>query len=186
MVGVRATGDAGVSLIELVVSMTIMTVVLAVFTTAAVQMFHSTSDTETIAAAQSQVNVTFLRLDKDIRYAAGISVPDASNVEYLRTDEGTLRCTRLWLDGVNHELKSKSWVQGAVPGAVWTRLTSNVSSVVFTRIAAAAPVYFQRLHLVLTVSAEGRTGRSKAMDTTFTALNTSLTTVSDTTCTEGR
>jgi type II secretory pathway component PulJ len=100
----RATGDAGVSLVELVVSMTIMTVVLAVFTGAAVQMFHSTSDTETIAAAQSQVNVTFLRLDKEIRYAAGISAPDTSNVEYLRTDEGTLTCTRLWCDGVNQEL----------------------------------------------------------------------------------
>ncbi|MDT4988993.1 MAG: hypothetical protein QOI74_3087 [Micromonosporaceae bacterium] len=191
----RTTEDAGVSLIELVVSMTIMTVVLAVFTGAAVQMFHSTNDTETIAAAQSQVNVTFLRLDKEIRYAVAISVPDASNVEYLRTDEGTAKCTRLWLNG-SKELRSKWWYQQYPPPAALPLelppppdpvfLASNVSAVVFTRIVGAAPVYFQRLRLVLTVTADGRSGRSKTMDTTFTALNTSLTTSSDTTCTEGR
>jgi type II secretory pathway pseudopilin PulG len=181
----RRASDSGASLIELVVAMGIMTVVMAVFTTAAVKMFRVEDDTETVATAQSQVNLAFLRLDKEIRYATGISVPDTSRVEYLRTDAGGPTCTQLWLDSGAAELNTRSWTRGTTPGTGWTRLASGVTATQpFDRLAAAAPVYVQRLHLHLVVGSDP--AHTKAMDTTFSALNTSLTTASDTICAEGR
>ena len=164
--------------------MSIMTIVMSVMTAAVIQMFHVEESTESSTTAQSQVDIAFVRLDKEIRYATGISVPDATHVEYLRTDAGSQTCTQLWLDTSAQELDTRSWVRGTTPGTSWSRLASGVTSTQpFTRVAAAAPWYVQRLtvHLVLTSS-----GSTKLMDTTFSALNTSLTTASDSICGEGR
>lgn len=191
----RSTGDAGLSLAELLVAMTITATIMAGFTTAVVQMFRATTDTETLASAQSAVNLRFLRLDKEVRYAAGISIPTTPDgngstvVEYLRTDEARPTCTQLWLDGVADVLRSRSWVQVQDTPEIgpWSVLLSNVSSAqAFTFIPAVPPSYSQRLRLQLTVTAQGRASRARTLDVTFTALNTSLATSSGTVCAEGR
>jgi prepilin-type N-terminal cleavage/methylation domain-containing protein len=180
-------GDAGVTLVELVVSMTIMGIFMAMFTAAATQMFRFETNTETATSAQTQIHLAFLRLDKDIRYATGISAPSTAYVEYLRTDEGQPVCAELWMDATGRALKSRTWPQGTTPASSWTTLATDASSALpFTLIPPAPPFNSQQLRLTITVGPPGGTSTAKLMDVTFTALNTSSSTASSTVCTEGR
>jgi prepilin-type N-terminal cleavage/methylation domain-containing protein len=182
----QLTGDSGMSLVEVLVTMVLMSVAMALFTAVALQMYRVQNDTVATANAQTQANQAFIRLDREIRYAAGISVPNTSYVEYLRTDQPSPTCVELWLDGGAGQLKLRTWVQGGTPTPNWTVLVSDVSATQpFTLLPAAAPYYYQRLQLQLTITPSGST-QTKALSTTFTALNTSLATSSDTVCTEGR
>jgi prepilin-type N-terminal cleavage/methylation domain-containing protein len=187
LAGLGTCGDAGVTLAELVVSMTVMSIFMSIFTAAAVQMFRFESDTQTATSAQNQIHIAYLRLDKDIRYAVGISTPDAAYVEYLRTDEGVPMCTELWLDSADRQLKTRTWVEGSTPGPNWSTLASEASSTQpFTLLAPVAPFVSQRLRLNLIVGPAADAGSAKVMDMTFTALNTSAATSSGAVCAEGR
>jgi type II secretory pathway pseudopilin PulG len=190
----RRTRDSGITLIEVVVSMSIMTIVGAIFTAGVLQMFRSANRSEAASTAQSQINNAFLRLDKEIRYAAGISTPGSvgsdSYVEFLTTNTGTPVCTELRLHVATKQLQRRTWIQGSSPltPSTWIPLASLVSSTQpFTLSAADATFNFQRLQLKLAgTSGAGGTATSKQTDVTFTALNTSPTTSSATVCTEGR
>jgi prepilin-type N-terminal cleavage/methylation domain-containing protein len=186
--------DRGITLIEVVVAMTIMAVAMSVFTGGMLQMYRAANRTEATANAQSQVNIAFLRLDKEIRYAAGISAPGSVGsdryVEFLTTYTGTPWCTQLRLSASALQLQRRTWMQGSsplVPGP-WVPLASEVTSTQpFTLSPANATFNFQRLQVKLTAtSGSGATATPKQSDLTFTALNTSLTTSSATVCTEGR
>ena len=153
-----------------------MSVVMAIFTGGIVQMFNTSDKSESLAASQAQNNIAFLRLDKQIRYASGISTPGAVNsapyVEYLLASTGTATC-----------------YQGTTAsGSPWTVLASGVTSTQpFTYLAANATFNFQRLRLRLTATYGGNKTLSAAnTDITFTAVNTTLGTSSAAVCTEGR
>jgi Tfp pilus assembly protein PilV len=190
----RGATDAGITLVEVVVSMTILSVVMAMFTGGVLQMYRAANRTEAAATSQSQINIAFLRLDKEIRYAAGISTPGsvASDpyVEFLTTYTGTPVCTELRLRVAARQLQRRTWAQGSSPltPSPWIPLASDISSTQpFTLSAADATFNFQRLRLKLVAtSGAGGTATSKQTDVTFTAMNTSLTTSSATVCTEGR
>jgi Tfp pilus assembly protein PilV len=193
-------GDAGITMVEVMVSMVLMSIVLAIFTTAIVQMVHSASRNQRLSRAQSQLNIAFLRLDKEIRYAAAISqqgtVGGDPTVEYLTTNTGSSVCTELRLHA--GQLQWRTWTQPApptVPGpgnvypTRWLPLASDLSSAApFTFRDADSTLNFQRLELNLTAgTTDGGSSTSRRTDVTFTALNTSLTSQGDTTeCTEGR
>ncbi|OLB65214.1 MAG: hypothetical protein AUI10_07760 [Actinobacteria bacterium 13_2_20CM_2_72_6] len=193
-------GDAGITMIEVVTSMAVMSIVLAIFTTSFLQIMGSAGRVQTLAEAQSQVNLAFLRLDKEIRYAAAISREGAAGtdpyVEYLTTTTGSRVCTELRLHGM--QLQRRTWTQPdppAVPGPAnetptsWVALVSNVSSTApFTFQDADSDRNFQRLELNLTAGdATGGVAKSRETHITFTALNTSLKTQGHfTECTEGR
>lgn len=189
-----APGDAGLTLIEVVVALSIMSVLMAMVTAGIVRVFHAAAATESVSTAQSQLNTAFLRLDKEIRYAAAISVPGTvgadAYVEYVITNSGTSFCTELRLRAADRRLLRRGWVQGGtplVPGP-WVALASGVTAATpFTRTDADATFPFQRLRLrLVTVAGAGATGASRGTDVTFTALNTSLATAGTTVCTEGR
>jgi prepilin-type N-terminal cleavage/methylation domain-containing protein len=194
MSGLCATRDGGLTLIEVVVAMSIMTVVGAMFTASVLQLFRSASFSEAASTAQSQVNIAFLRLDKEIRYAAAVSTPGSvgsdSYIEFLTSYTGTPVCTELRLHVATRQLQRRTWIQGSSPLApsAWIPLASSVSSPQpFTFTAADATFNYQRLRLQLVAtSGSGGTATPKQSDITFTALNTSLATSSATTCTEGR
>lgn len=190
----RPAGDAGVTMIDVVVAMTLLSIFMAMFTTGVVTMYRSANRNQAISAAQSQVGTVYLRLDKEIRYAAGISEPGPvgadSYVEYLTVFTGTPVCTQLRLDVDSGQLQRRSWRQGStplMPGA-WIPLAAEVSSAQpFTRWPADATYNFQRLQLQLDArSGAGPAATSRHSDVTFTALNTTLDTASNTVCTEGR
>jgi hypothetical protein len=181
-------------MIDVVVAMTLMSVFMSIFTGMVVQMFRSANKNLAIASAQSQVTTAYLRLDKEIRYAAGISAPgpvgDDSYVEYLTTNTGVATCTELRLNAASRQLQRRSWPQAGVPPvpSAWVPLASAVSSPTPFTFAAADDTYnFQRLRLTLLASAGGgSTAASRQTDVTFTALNTTLGTSSATVCAEGR
>jgi type II secretory pathway pseudopilin PulG len=190
---VRRTGDAGITLVELVVSMTIMSVVMAIFTGGIIEMYNSANKNESLSTAQSEVNIMFLRLDREIRYAAGISLPDVvggdSYVEYLTGSTGTALCTELRLNVALGQLQRRTWLKGSTPSPVWTPMASGVTSgTPFTFAAADATFRFQRLELKFNTTSGSAVSSvtTTQTDITFTALNTSQSTVSAAACTEGR
>lgn len=190
----RPVGDAGTTMIDVVVAMTLMSAFMAMFTGGIVQMFRSANETEAMSIAQSQLTTAFLRLDGEIRYAAGISDPGPvgadSYVEYLTTNTGVAVCTELRLNVASGQLQSRSWPRDVTPPApgAWNPLASDISSSQpFVRSAGDSTYNFQRLRLNLAATAGGgTTGASKQTDVTFTALNTTQDTDSDTVCADGR
>jgi hypothetical protein len=200
---IRAGTDSGVTLMDVMMSMVLMSVVMSIFTGGMLQMFSAGSRTQQASDAQSQVNLSFIRLDKEIRYASAIStegllVGGDPVVEYLSTNTGARNCTELRLNVATSVLQLRTWVQpdppavpvpppvGPTPSG-WSALASDISSAApFTFQAADETFNFQRLELKLTSGAAGGTSMSRQTDVTFTALNTTLQTVSPTECTEMR
>jgi type II secretory pathway component PulJ len=189
----RLAGDDGVTMIDVIVAMTLMSVFMGIFTDVVVQMFRSANANQVIASAQTQLTTVFLRLDKEIRYAAGISQPGPvgadSYVEYRTVNTGTPMCTELRLNVAEGQLQRRTWPDGVTPLAPtgWIPLASEVSSSQpFTFWAADTTLNFQRLQLTLDASGGPDTTVSRSIDVTFTALNTTLGTDSTTDCQEGR
>jgi hypothetical protein len=190
----RAGDDRGTTLIDVVVSTTIMSFCMAMFTTGILQIYRFTNKNETISTTQQQINIAFMRLDKEIRYAVNISAPGQvgsdAYVEYLTANTASPVCTELRLLVSTRQLQRRTWVQGSSPVApsAWLPLASNVTSTQpFTVTAADATFAFQRLELKLTATdGTGGTVSSTQTDVTFTALNSSLETSNAGICVEGR
>lgn len=189
----RPTGDAGTTLLELVVGMTIMSIFLAVFTGAIVLMTSTVNKVEAISVANSQTNNAFLALDKTVRYASAITtigVSPTSNdwyVEFDSTNTSVDVCTQLRVDITARQLQKRTWVVPATGTPVatgWTPLASNVTNgsaaagsadVPFSTPAAltTATTSFQRLTIALiSTSATATTNTSRSV-MTFTAMNSS-------------
>jgi prepilin-type N-terminal cleavage/methylation domain-containing protein len=173
---IRSTADSGITLIEVVVALSIMSVLMAAFTAGIIQMYRSANASESLSRTQSQLNVTFLRLDKEIRYASAINDPSGGPdyyVEYLTTNAGSPQCQQLRL-GVDGKLRLRSWPNTSPATASgWTTLASGVSSVGTPFALVTEPKSsFERLRLNLVARPEsGGTATSARLDVTFTALN---------------
>jgi type II secretory pathway component PulJ len=190
----RPAGDAGATLLDVAVSMSIMSLFMAIFTTGVLQMFRSANKAESLSITQAQGKLAFQRLGAQVRYAAAISTPGTvgadTYVEFLITSTGQAVCTELRLRASAGQLQRRTWVQGALPltPSAWLPLAYGVTSAQpFTVTAADSAFSLQRLRLRLTASAgAGRTATTLQTDVTFTGLNTSAATAAATTCTEGR
>jgi hypothetical protein len=185
--------DAGITLVDVLVSMTIMTVVTGLFTAGIVQMYRMVNGTDDRSVAQSQVSVALLRLDKDIRYAAGVSQPYtvASNqyVDFLLPKAGSSTCVQLRVIAASKLLQRRTWTWKANPlGATpWVTLANNVTSATpFSYTAPDSEISYQRLTVDLRVTT-GPTGKTvtKNSKVTYTALNTTTKSVNND-CIAGR
>jgi type II secretory pathway pseudopilin PulG len=192
--------EAGVTLMELVVAMSLMTVVTTVFVTSMIQVYRSVNRTEVNATAQSQIHLTFQRLDREIRYASAIGVPARSDsdwaVAYVSRASGTAVCTRLRLhaDAATPEyaqLQRRTWTEGsyATTRTAWVPLASFVS----VRAAEGSPPFaaddegeFQRLRIRLTVQVPGAAVAPANTDVAFAALNAVRGADRTNVCVEGR
>jgi hypothetical protein len=192
----RASSEAGVSLVEVVVAMTIMSVMMAMFTTSMLVLFQSANKNESSMIAQAQIRIAFVRLEKEIRYASGISNTAKTGdpyVEYVTAVNGTDMCTQLRLNTSSKQLQRRTWVWHASPlvPSAWQPLASPVTALSgiapFTFTDADATYNFQRLRIrLMSSSGAGKTATTKATNVQFTAINTSTTTDSVDICTEGR
>jgi prepilin-type N-terminal cleavage/methylation domain-containing protein len=190
----RDADDNGFTMIEIVVTMTIMLIVLVLFTSGITQAYSAENRVDAAANSQGQLTIAFQRLDKEVRYAVGISntgtVAGDQYVEFLTSFTGTPVCTEVRVHVATQQLQQRTWTQGMSPlvPSAWTQLASNVTSTApFTVTQAGSTLNFQRLRILLTVrTGSNATAATKNSDITFTALNTSLTTSSNTICTEGR
>jgi prepilin-type N-terminal cleavage/methylation domain-containing protein len=206
----RRTGearDAGVTLIEVVVTLSIMSIFMAMFTTGMVQIYRSYNKVDATNAAQEQVNNVFLRLDKELRYASSIAPVTerarSSSFEFFLRRDGVPTCVQLRVRTDVGELQRRSWTQGTAVPATWTTLLTGVALVpaaqatpMPTGSATAAPPFdreepttaqdYQRMRLYLTTTGGGAAAKTTRLtDITFTALNTSKSTDSDP-CADGR
>jgi Tfp pilus assembly protein PilW len=207
----RPGGDRGTSLVELVVVFALMGTVTALFTTGIVQVYRTTNRTESLAVAQTQLHLAFSRLDRQVRYAAWVRQPAETAghwyVEFLGKHAQTEqpRCYRLVLDKSAGVLRVADWAPGGTPAAghaLASQVVIDGTTAVFevqqagsqpfaSPSPAAAGASFapdhQRLRVRLTTAVgAGANGGTAAIDVTFSAPNTSRTTVVGTECTEGR
>jgi prepilin-type N-terminal cleavage/methylation domain-containing protein len=207
-----APGDAGVTLVELVVAMTLMSVFGSMFTVAIVQIYRTTSQAEAIADAQTQVTRAFTRIDREIRYATAVSDPATPGqyayVEFLITNSGTPHCVQLRVERDTRTtdeylLRRRGWPQGGtipawssvsvlmtgitVPNPLTAEPFDPAGATPFPPPEADAAIEFQRLRVRLASKAGGSRSQTKDTDITFTALNSSVTSSSNSAvCAEGR
>jgi prepilin-type N-terminal cleavage/methylation domain-containing protein len=211
----RKPDDSGFSLIEITVTMSILSVLMVIFTTAILQVYRTVAATESLSSAQSQLQVAFQRFDRELRYATWIAVPAKVGttwyVEFAAADPTQCRQLRFETPatpGLSVDaggvLQMVRWTRGTPPVAgargqtVASTLVTNSPDPPFERQAAGAMPYanpsapvvganfatdFQRLRVRLSTQVGGKI---TAVDTTFTALNTSRDTQAANQCSEGR
>jgi len=172
--------DDGFGLIEMVVAMSIMTLVGAVFTTAVIQIYRTTSVNESRSIAQAQVSQALLRLDREVRYAwyVGATDPSRPYVEYLLVDAGVSECVQLRV--ANGQLQRRTWTddEAAPAPTTWLPIASQVTSAEpFIRLDANGALGHQQLTVDLTAT---DSGSSRHSNVTFTALNTDVDTAAGT------
>lgn len=179
----RKRSDAGFSMIEVLVSMSVMAVVMAVATAGISAMYRSAGAVEAKSVAQSQLGLALQRLDREIRYAEGISLDyQVGNDRYvdLLTVQGTRRqCIQLRLSG--GQLAQRTWTYGSTPldRSGWRPLADGITSArPFTYLGPTDLIGHQRLTLDLQAGADANAA-------TFTALNTGRTSRNDQ-CVAGR
>jgi hypothetical protein len=186
--------DGGVTLAEMAVTTGIMSAVMAIFTTGVVQLFKAGNNNELVALTQAQLNTAFLRLDRNVRYAAGISKEHFNaagdmQVEYLNTEvaSGEPECAQLELNRAAKVLRRQVWPQATKPAGKWVVLANeiDVDKSSFELLDPGQDTGFQRLKIVLVVASRPGLGATSAKtEITFTALNSSSLTKAATICPE--
>ena len=179
----RKKSDAGFTMIDVLVSMSVMVVVLAAATAGISSMYRAANAVEAQSIAQGQLGLALQRLDREIRYAEGISDEYLVNgdwyVDFL-TVQGTQRqCFQLRLTG--GQLAQRTWVHDQTPltRTPWKPLAEGITSAQpFDYLPPSDLIGYQRLALDL------RSG-SDANQATYTALTTTRTSRNDY-CVAGR
>jgi type II secretory pathway pseudopilin PulG len=179
----KEDGDAGFTLIDTLMSTVVMTIVMAVFTTSILSMYRSARSVEARSVTQTEMAVTMQRMDREVRYAVGISRPYGGNkyVDFLTVLQGTKQCVQLRV--LNGVLARRIWTYQQPPGTAWATLTTGVTSATpFAYVGPTPTLGLQQLTVTLTAGS----GSGKDANTaTFTALNSSRTTGNDY-CAAGR
>jgi Tfp pilus assembly protein PilW len=180
--------DDGFSLTELMVNMSVMSLVMVVFTGGIAQLYQAQNHSEALTSVTQQIHIAFVRLDRDIRYASGISDPGAAvtgneYVEFEITNVAPAVCTQLRLTPSGQlQIRRKA---GTAAAGSWSALASQlIEPSTFVRTAAAdSGNAYQQLVVSLTARAGGAAKTENETATfTFTALNTSVATTSDSVC----
>jgi len=194
--------DAGFSIVEVVVSMSILSVVMVVVMGSIVQIYRAVNRVDTTSVARDQLSNSFRRLDKELRYANWVSIPGQVGGNWYMEYALPTGCRQLaYKSGV---LSLASWtLPGTTPGTPTTIATglSLVSGAApFTIYATNSYPYasasagtagvgklFAPEHTQVRVQLIGRSGRtSLRFDTVFTAQNTNGNTSSLNDCSMGR
>ncbi|MEU4428711.1 prepilin-type N-terminal cleavage/methylation domain-containing protein [Actinoplanes sp. NPDC024001] len=168
--------DAGVTLLELLVAMSIMSVFTALFTAGVVQMYRTAATAEATQALQSRLNLTFERLDAEIRYASAITDPDPApvdgrgiSVEYLNLNGAEPLCTQLRL--LNGALLRRTWTTGKPPSGGWRTLATGVTGSTPFAVRKTANRFQLRLTLTVEYATSGPAAGEHTTEFLFTALN---------------
>lgn len=186
---VRQQRDEGFSLLELIISMGIFMVVLAVFIAGMLTMTKDTVRSQDVSDASDSTRLAFQTMDKQIRYASSINFPGVGSsgsqyVEFITTaqpDGLAPMCTQWRYDPTAHTLAYRTW-RDLPTGTVssWRQVAAEVQNAMSGPTAKppfalqAAGGTYLRQQLTVTVQAGG-TGRGIAAETAtvFVARNSS-------------
>lgn len=180
--------DDGFSLTEIMVTMSVMSVVTLLFTTGVAQLFAAQRHSDAVTSATQQIHTAFLRLDRDIRYASGINTGSTvasgnTYVAYAITNTGIVICNQLRLTPAG--LLQARQKTGAAAVGGWQTLASELiqPSSLTTYPATDGGNAYQQLVVSLTARGGGATAAERETATfTFTALNSSVATSDDVVC----
>ena len=177
--------DAGFTLVDMVVATTLMLVVMAMFSVTIVRLYGTANNLDARSTAQASINIAMQRLDRQVRYAKGISTPYlVSGNQYIdflaiqRTGTTIVQqCIQVRVaSGV---LAQRTWLYQASPltPTPWRPLVTGLTSATpFTYLAPTDTLGYQQL----TVALAAGTGRgADSNTTTFVALNSDRTTGQD-------
>lgn len=187
--GSDEASDDGLSLIELVVAMSIFTIVLSIYFGALISMSHSTVRAQNSVDASDALRATFNTLDHQVRYATSINRPvkGASGAWYVELEATDLpggekpMCYQWRLDPATNVLSTRTWREDGVSTVTaWHGVSWNVKSVTgagvpvtpFVFEPAGAAKLRQQLTVHLTVDGS-TTGKIAEQSTTFIARNSS-------------
>jgi prepilin-type N-terminal cleavage/methylation domain-containing protein len=95
----RRRDDDGFSLIELMVTMTIMSIVLVVVIGAITQIYSAVTSTEATSVGRDQLGNAFRRLDKELRYASWVAAPGKVGTRWYVEYALPTGCRQLKYDG---------------------------------------------------------------------------------------
>lgn len=192
----RANDDAGATMMELVVAMTLLSIFLGVFSTAVYSMTRTVSKVDAVVASSDQVNQAFLELDKTVRYANAITTAGTSSasgnwyVEYNTVASGPDVCTQLRIDKTARQLQSRTWTvisrTSYTTPTPWRMLANNVTNGTagagstdqpfsVPPAAAGATTSFQRLTITVVAQSGTTTAANTRAAITFTAINSTAT-----------
>jgi len=210
----RDPDDDGFSLVEVMVTMTIMSIMMVIFTGAILQIYRTSTATESLTTAQSQLRLAFQRFDRELRYASWIAEPGMVGTAWYVEFAGPadVGCLQLRLEtapgGGNVSdgqgvLQLLQWTPGSppAPGTPGQTIASQIlttgvepffdlRSIGDTPYASASAdavgtdFAADFQQLRIRLTAKVAAGTAE-IDTTFTALNSSRAHVTDD-CSEGR
>jgi prepilin-type N-terminal cleavage/methylation domain-containing protein len=133
---VREATEAGFTLIELMVSIILMSAVGAGFLAATTSIFDGIHKQQGVVDAVDGNRRVLQTLDKQVRYASAINTPGAGTdgnfyVEYLwtKTSPTTVdvqTCTQWRLNPTADVLQSRSWTSGTTTPSAWSTAETNV------------------------------------------------------------
>jgi type II secretory pathway component PulJ len=181
------------SLAEVLVAMAVTSVVMALATAGIVGMYQTTNRADVLSSEMTQLQTAFQLLDRSVRYATAISQPNATAssagdwyVEWSSIAGTATVCSQLRLDVSSGLLQRRSAPSSGQPSG-WTTVASFlIGAQPFTLQPASTSGYpHQRLTVDVTVRpSAGSTQLARRSVFSFTALNTSLTTLSSGVCTD--
>jgi len=197
--------EAGHTLAELMVTLGLMSLVMALITAGTLAMYGLLNRSEAISDASEKLRIVVDRLQKEVAYASSVgveqitaldAVPDGQGVrpgdwyvDYLRkTYDGSSQCVELRLLGESKQLQRRTWPSADTPDGTWSVLADNVfpsaDSMPFELTDAGTEgSNFARLAINLSVS-DGVAERP--INVSVVALNTSLETNGSSVCRAGR
>lgn len=174
--------ESGFTLLEIMVSMTLMGFFMIMFTGAILQMYRVSNRTAAITSSASRLNTAFERIDKQIRYASAISPPNQARspfgawyVEFVNTTSGADACYQLRVYG--SQLQERTWSGSPAVAPVWVPLASGIkmpATSPFGFSTAAGSQTSQRLKVSLSSNPStggGTTGVTSQTAVTFAAMN---------------
>jgi prepilin-type N-terminal cleavage/methylation domain-containing protein len=189
-------GETGFTLVELSVAMLIFAIFMVMVISAMVHLVNPTVQTESIRDSSDQLDIAFLDLDSEVRYAYDIWAPyqgTAGNdwdIEYESTFNGAAEptCSELRYNYSSGQLLQASWSEGATTTPSFKMLAEDLtgSSDPFQVIQNSS---YEKVQLMVTLSAASGNGAGKettSSSVTFTALNSTSyeeATSADTQCT---
>jgi prepilin-type N-terminal cleavage/methylation domain-containing protein len=185
------TDDEGYTLVELIVSMSILAVLISIFMAAMTQEYKDTVRTQAVSTAADETLRTMNRLDHTIRFASAVNRPVEVGtnwyLEYQLT--ATLNgaqplCTQWKFDSTADTLAYRTWTVtgGAVTPTPFVTTSVHVvnnpaTQQPFTFLPADSVYTRQRIQVFLIV--QNNRGNGAQIRSTFTALNTSTGTVTN-------
>ncbi len=192
-------GEAGFTLVEMGVSLLILSIFMAMIVSGMVHLVGPALQTGAIRDSSDQLDIAFLDLDSEVRYASAVWAPYAGNanddwdIEFESTFSGAAEptCTELKYNYATGQLLQASWSVGSnvAPGfkVLATDLTGSADPFDAPVQSASSP--YQKVQLMVTLSATSGSGpnmKTTKSSVTFTALNSTSSQVasnSDTDCT---